>query len=320
MVVNSGKNIIARALLFLFVILLAVSGCGDSSESLSGSGRDQIFDRIDQDGDGVALRSDYEMALSLADRTKIVASYPGGNLTIEAVLVSLTDSPPSGLVDSENPTNEMFLARLTSMLRLRLAAVVIDDAGFDIDFDVDDESLNAQVQAHISGGFEAWAQNQALASDPRLVKFATPHCITLIATETETEAKVARDRIEAGESAQVVASEVNAQAATRWPNGDLGCADLLTWANTFGESAAPLGEMKTGDISEVVSMASDFSATGRLWMIFNVRELKVEDANPKLLGPFAQGVLADLVVEYDVMVEPRVGVWDSIGLSVAPSQ
>lgn len=320
MVVNSGKNIVARALLFLFVILLAVSGCGDSSESLSGSGRDQIFDRIDQDGDGVALRSDYEMALSLADRTKIVASYPGGNLTIEAVLVSLTDSPPSGLVDSENPTNEMFLARLTSMLRLRLAAVVIDDAGFDIDFDVDDESLNAQVQAHISGGFEAWAQNQALASDPRLVKFATPHCITLIATETETEAKVARDRIEAGESAQVVASEVNAQAATRWPNGDLGCADLLTWANTFGESAAPLGEMKTGDISEVVSMASDFSATGRLWMIFNVRELKVEDANPKLLGPFAQGVLADLVVEYDVMVEPRVGVWDSIGLSVAPSQ
>jgi len=319
-VVNKGKNIVARALLFLFVILLAVSGCGDSSESLSGSGRDQIFDRIDQDGDGVALRSDYEMALSLADRTKIVASYPGGNLTIEAVLVSLTDSPPSRLVDPENPTNEMFLARLTSMLRLRLAAVVIDDAGFDIDFDVDDESLNAQVQTHISGGFEAWAQNQALESDPRLAKFATPHCITLIATETETEAKVARDRVEAGESAQVVASEVNAQAATRWPNGDLGCADLLTWANTFGESAAPLGEMKTGDISEVVSMASDFSATGRLWMIFNVRELKVEDANPKLLGPFAQGVLADLVVEYDVMVEPRVGVWDSIGLSVVPSQ
>ncbi len=301
-------------------MLLAASGCGDSSESLSGSGRDQIFDRIDQDGDGVALRSDYEMALSLADRTKIVASYPGGNLTIEAVLVSLTDSPPSRLVDPENPTNEMFLARLTSMLRLRLAAVVIDDAGFDIDFDVDDESLNAQVQAHISGGFEAWAQSQALASDPRLAKFATPHCITLIATETETEARVARDRIEAGESAQVVASEVNAQAATRWPNGDLGCADLLTWANTFGESAAPLGEMKTGDISEVVSMPSDFSSTGRLWMIFNVRELKVEDANPKLLGPFAQGVLADLVVEYDVMVEPRVGVWDSIGLSVVPSQ
>ncbi len=320
MVVNSGKNMIARALLFLFVILLAVSGCGDSSESVGRSDRDQIFDRIDQDGDGVALRSDYEMALSLADRTKIVASYPGGNLTIEAVLASLTDSPPSRLVDPENPTNEMFLARLTSMLRLRLAAVVIDDAGFDIDFDVDDESLNAQVQAHISGGFEAWAQNQALASDPRLSKFATPHCITLIATETETEAKVARDRIEAGESAQVVASEVNAQAATRWPNGDLGCADLLTWANTFGESAAPLGEMKTGDISEVVSMASDFSATGRLWMIFNVRELKVEEANPKLLGPFAQGVLADLVVEYDVMVEPRVGVWDSIGLSVVPSQ
>jgi len=309
-----------RALVSFFAVLLTLPGCGDSSESLSGSARDEIFDRIDQDGDGIALRSDYEMALSLADRTKVVASYPGGDLTIEAVLASLAESPPSRLVDPDKPSNEMFLARLTSMLRLRLAAVVIDGAGFDIDFDVDDESLNAQVQEHISGGFEAWAQEQALLADPRLEKFATPHCITLIATETETEAKVARERLEAGESAQVVASEVNAQGASRWPNGDVGCADLLTWANTFGESAAPLGEMKAGQISEIVSMPSDFSATGRLWMIFNVRELKSEDANPTLLGPFAQRVLADLVVEYEVIVEAQVGVWDSVGLSVAPSQ
>ena len=319
MVVNSGKNIKGAVLLSAFVLLITLSGCSDNPGSVTGSSRDEIFDRIDQDGDGVALRSDYEMALSLTDRTKVIASYPGGEVSVGSVLVSLAESPPSRLPDPANPTNEIFLARLTSMLRLRLAAVAINDAGFGIDFEVDDENLNSQVQEHISGGFEEWAQAHALAADPRLEKFATPHCITLIATETEAETTIAKKRLEAGESASVVASEVNARGATRWPNGDVGCADLLTWANTFGESAAPLGEMEAGDISEIVSMPSDFSATGRLWLIFYVRELRNEEANPAALGPFAQQVLADLVVGYDVAVDPRLGSWDSDGLSVAPS-
>jgi len=318
-VVNSGKNIKGAVLLSAFVLLITLSGCSDNPGSVTGSSRDEIFDRIDQDGDGVALRSDYEMALSLTDRTKVIASYPGGEVSVGSVLVSLAESPPSRLPDPANPTNEIFLARLTSMLRLRLAAVAINDAGFGIDFEVDDENLNSQVQEHISGGFEEWAQAHALAADPRLEKFATPHCITLIATETEAETTIAKKRLEAGESASVVASEVNARGATRWPNGDVGCADLLTWANTFGESAAPLGEMEAGDISEIVSMPSDFSATGRLWLIFYVRELRNEEANPAALGPFAQQVLADLVVGYDVAVDPRLGSWDSDGLSVAPS-
>ena len=319
MVVNSGKNLKGAVLLSAFVLLITLSGCSDNPGSVTGSSRDEIFDRIDQDGDGVALRSDYEMALSLTDRTKVIASYPGGEVSVGSVLVSLAESPPSRLPDPANPTNEIFLARLTSMLRLRLAAVAINDAGFGIDFEVDDENLNSQVQEHISGGFEEWAQAHALAADPRLEKFATPHCITLIATETEAETTIAKKRLEAGESASVVASEVNARGATRWPNGDVGCADLLTWANTFGESAAPLGEMEAGDISEIVSMPSDFSATGRLWLIFYVRELRNEEANPAALGPFAQQVLADLVVGYDVAVDPRLGSWDSDGLSVAPS-
>ncbi|HJL99703.1 MAG: hypothetical protein QF696_01940 [Acidimicrobiales bacterium] len=320
MTVNRGKNLKGTALLAAFALLITLSGCGDNPGSVTGSSRDEIFDRIDQDGDGVALRSDYEMALSLTDRTRVIASYPRGELTIGSVLVSLAESRPSRLLDPDNPPNEIFVARLTSMLRLRLAAIAINDAGFDIDFEVDDENLNSQVQEHISGEFEQWAQQYALAEDPRLEKFATPHCITLIATETETETEVAKKRLEAGESASVVASEVNAQGATRWPNGDVGCADLLTWANTFGESAAPLGEMEAGDISEIVSMSSDFSATGRLWLVFYVRELRNEEANPATLGPFSQRVLADLVVGYDVAVDPQVGNWDSDGLSVAPSE
>ena len=66
-------------------------------------------------------------------------------------------------------------------------------------------------------------------------------------------------------------------------------------------------------------MPSDFSVTGRLWLIFYVRELRNEEANPAALGPFAQQVLADLVVGYDVAVDPRLGSWDSDGLSVAPN-
>ena len=150
MVVNSGKNLKGAVLLSAFVLLITLSGCGDDPGSVTGSSRDEIFDRIDQDGDGVALRSDYEMALSLTDRTKVIASYPGGEVSVGSVLVSLAESPPSRLPDPANPTKEIFLARLTSMLRLRLAAVAINDAGFGIDFGVDDENLNSQVQEHIS--------------------------------------------------------------------------------------------------------------------------------------------------------------------------
>ena len=64
--------------------------------------------------------------------------------------LKVEDSPPSNLVDPENPSVEAFRARLTSMLRLRLAAVAINEAGFNID-DVDDETLNSQVQAHPVG-------------------------------------------------------------------------------------------------------------------------------------------------------------------------
>jgi hypothetical protein len=202
------------------------------------------------------------------------------------------------------------------MLRLRLAAVAIDEAGFNIDFDVDDELLNSQVQTHLSGGFEDWAQEEAVKADPRLEKFATPHCVTVIATGTETEARAAKLRLESGDSAAVVASEVNLAGTTPSPNGDVGCADLLTWANAFGDTAAPLADMNAGDISDVVSMASDYSPTGRLWMIFYVRELRHEEKNLALLGPFAQGILADLVVNYDVVIDDGIGAWDAAGLSV----
>tara|TARA_B100000700_G_scaffold28422_1_gene27116 strand:+ start:17493 stop:18407 length:915 start_codon:yes stop_codon:yes gene_type:complete len=300
------------------MILLAalVTGCGSGAEQTEMLDRDEIFDRIDQDGDGIALRADYETVLTLSDRSKVIAVYPGGHINIETVIESLKDSPPSNLVDSENPSVEVFRARLTSMLRLRLAAVVIDEAGFKIDFDVDDELLNSQVQTHLSGGFEDWAQEEAVKADPRLDKFATPHCVTVIATGTETEARVARERLESGDPAAVVASEVNLAGTTPSPNGDVGCADLLTWSNAFGDTAAPLGEMNAGDISDVVSMASDYSPTGRLWIIFHVRELLHEEKNLALLGPFAQGVLADLVLNYDVAIDDGIGTWDAAGLSV----
>ncbi len=316
MTLNWFKNLKVPSTALAVLLVALVAGCSSSAEQVEVLDRDEIFDRIDQDGDGIALRADYETLLTLSDRTKVIAFYPGGNVSIETVLESLRDSPPSNLVEPENPSVEVFRARLTSMLRLRLAAVAIDEAGFNIDFDVDDELLNSQVQTHLSGGFEDWAQEEAVKADPRLEKFATPHCVTVIATGTETEARAAKLRLESGDSAAVVASEVNLAGTTPSPNGDVGCADLLTWANAFGDTAAPLGDMNAGDISDVVSMASDYSPTGRLWMIFYVRELRHEEKNLALLGPFAQGILADLVVNYDVVIDDGIGAWDAAGLSV----
>ena len=316
MTLNWFKNLKVPSTALAVLLVALVAGCSSSAEQVEVLDRDEIFDRIDQDGDGIALRADYETLLTLSDRTKVIAFYPGGNVSIETVFESLTDSPPSNLVDPENPSVEVFRARLTSMLRLRLAAVAIDEAGFNIDFDVDDEILNSQVQTHLSGGLEDGAQEEAVKADPRLEKGATPHCVTVIATGTETEASAAKRRLESGDSAAVVASEVNLAGTTPSPNGDVGCADLLTWANAFGDTAAPLGDMNAGDISDVVSMASDYSPTGRLWMIFYVRELRHEEKNLALLGPFAQGILADLVVNYEVVIDDGIGAWDAAGLSV----
>nr|MCS5687369.1 hypothetical protein [Acidimicrobiales bacterium] len=139
---------------------MTVAACGSPSNSEDELSRDEIFDRIDQDDDGVALRSDYQTAIALTDPAKVVASHPQGDITVEEVLASLADSPPSGLIDPANPRNELFTARLTSMLRLRLAAVAIYDAGFAVEFEVDDERLNSQVQAHLAGGFEDWAREK----------------------------------------------------------------------------------------------------------------------------------------------------------------
>lgn len=308
------------AITSICLLALSVAACSDSPNPEDGLSRDEIFDQIDQDNDGVALRSDYLMTVTLMDPTKVVASHSQGDVTVKAVLDSLEASPPSGLTDPANPSTRLFAARLTSMLRLRLAAVAIEGAGFAIEFEVDDEQLNSQVQAHLTGGFEDWAREQAFQADPRLEKFSTPHCVTLIAVATEAVANIARERLIAGEPASVVASQLNAPGITTAVNGDVGCADLLTWANTFGENAAPLGEMSVGEASEVVSMPSEYSPTGRLWLVLFLRELQEDQKDPTALGPFAQQVLADLVTEYPVTVDPSVGTWDSTALSIAPAQ
>ena len=173
------------AITSICLLALSVAACSDSPNLEDGLSRDEIFDQIDQDNDGVALRSDYLMTVTLMDPTKVVASHPQGDLTVEAVLDSLEASPPSGLTDPANPSTRLFAARLTSMLRLRLAAAAIEGAGFAIEFEVDDEQLNSQVQAHLTGGFEDWARERAFQADPRLEKFSTPHCVTLIAVASE---------------------------------------------------------------------------------------------------------------------------------------
>ena len=74
---------------------MTVAACGSPSNSEDELSRDEIFDRIDQDDDGVVLRSDYQTAIALTDPAKVVASHPQGDITVEEVLASLADSPTS---------------------------------------------------------------------------------------------------------------------------------------------------------------------------------------------------------------------------------
>ena len=112
-------------LLLLFTVLFVValiSGCGSASK---GYDRDQVFKSVDQDDDGIALRSDFELAVALTEPSSVAATYPGGEVTVEAVLRSLEESPPSRLVDPSFLALVFFMASLTSLLCVGFAAVEI---------------------------------------------------------------------------------------------------------------------------------------------------------------------------------------------------
>jgi hypothetical protein len=226
--------------------------------------------------------------------------------------------PSSTSSRNDTPDPSVVVARLTSMLRLRLSAIALVELGFDLDLAQNDVEINEAVQGHMEGDFEVYARDKAFAEDPRLVKFATPHCITVLGLGSENDSEIAIERILSGEDPYLVADEVNLPTISA-PGGEMGCANLLDWAENLGEMAAPLSELGVGEFSKPSLTYSQFSDTGELWISLYVSEIKSAEIDKDQLGPFGNELLASEVVKRasSVQVDSAIGTWSSATVSIS---
>lgn len=305
-----------------FCVLGFNIGCsnldGIESSATLNADRDEIFNRVDVDSDGVIDRSDLELAATFSNLELVGARYPGGLITIGEVIASLDEMPSSTSSRSDTLDPSVVVARLTSMLRLRLSAIALVELGFDLDLAQNDVEINEAVQSHMEGAFEVYARDKAFAEDPRLVKFATPHCITVLGLDSENDSEIAIGRILSGEDPYLVADEVNLPTISA-PGGEMGCANLLDWAENLGEMAAPLSELGAGEFSKPSLTYSQFSDTGELWISLYVSEIKSAEIDKEQLGPFGNELLASEVVKRasSVQIDPAIGTWSSATVSIS---
>ncbi|MDG2113470.1 MAG: hypothetical protein P8N02_12750 [Actinomycetota bacterium] len=304
----------------VFVLLLSSCSSGGGAVGTTADGeditRDDIFDEIDGDDDGVVTREEFDSGLLAADRSAIIAVFPGGSLTMDEVLSSIEESPPSTLSPGEEPDLSVIVGRLTLMLRLRISAIALTDLGFEVSLDGTDEEIAARVNETVSGPFEQHAMEQVIAERPEVIKIAAPHCLSLIAVPTEAEALDAIARIEGGESTFDVAVEVNFENTTE-EGGGLGCNDVLTWQQNIGPTAESLGELEEGEMSEPQPVPVAASETGELWVFIHVDEVLLELSDPSTLGPFAGAPITDQMQTYLVEIDPVLGTWNSEGLAIS---
>lgn len=248
------------------------------------------------------------------DRSAVAAEFPGGQLTVAQVRDSLADSPPQTMGDPQNPTHEEFVARLTSMLQLRLAAVALEELGFPVDIDASDDDINAQVQGHLEGPFEEFAQQRSIADDPTIERLATPHCVSALAVASEADATAASQRVRAGEALSEVAAAVNLPNLTQ-SGGAIGCG-LPLELGFSNEMVLALLDIAPGELTEPVVLSSADSPTGELWVVLHLDSLSTDAIDLSAIGPFAGHVLTQVMFTYEVGIDPALGTWDTDSLRV----
>lgn len=314
----------ARRLVGLAVALVAgllVASCSQSGQPVSTlDGRDltreELFDTLDEDGDGVIARADLPFDLLEAPADHVLAEADRWAVTVADVRQSLEEAPPSQLVPGESPELSIVVSRVTSMARLRLTAAALTDFGFPVSFDQSDEEMGLAASALIEGAFEQFAAARILEERPEIVKIASPHCLIILALPTEEELADAVARVEAGETASAVATEVNVEGTTTDPGGSLGCQVVLDWNSLLGELARELGELPEGGFTEPQSVESAASDTGVLWFAFYLDEVLLDESDPATLGPFASNILTPALQDFDVYVDPVLGQWNSESVSI----
>lgn len=301
--------------------------------------RDAIFDAIDVDDDGVVPRDDYEAELAArqarerqaeldrafgvlaSERATVVANAAGVGLSFEVsvdeVLQSLVDFPPSQLDDPANPDRSWFTERLENMVELRLVAVALTDLGFAVDLDVSDVDVNQQViDIFDAGDFHAFARDRIFDDNPELVAQLSSRCISVLLADTEADARAATNRVLGGEDFGAVAAEVGVISANADGTASLGCASATEWAQRVGEFAATFTQLGAGELGEPYRIETAAVDSGVLWAVAQVDDVLPPDDNPDDLTRFGQMLLLTEIRSYDVVVEPRLGTWDPETLSI----
>jgi hypothetical protein len=270
-------------------------------------------ERAERDAARAAQEAAYQALL--ADAAAEAASFPGGQLLIGDVRANIVDAPVTLMDDPKNPTHEEFVSRLTSMIQLRLAGVALDELGFPVDISLTDAEINAQVQAHLEGPFEEFAQQRAIEDDPSIERLATPHCVSALAVPSEADALAASERVQAGEPLGDVAAGVNLPGLTE-VDGTIGCGQPFDLFGG-GELALALLDLEPGDLSAPLLLPSAASPTGELWVVLRLDSLSTDATDLSSIGPFAGHVLTEAMSNYEVIVAPALGEWNAGNLRVS---
>ena len=343
---------IRRAVL-LAALVLASYACSDDGNVVTiETGLDpELVEAADTDGDGVVSRDAVEAAereaqveaeeaaqeaqleaeraerdaaravqeaayrALLSDGTAVAASFPGGQVLVGDVLANIVESPVTLMDDPENPTHEEYVSRLTSMVQLRLAGVALNGLGFTVDIGLPDAEINGQVQAHLEGPFEEFAQQRAVEEDPSIERLATPHCVSALAVTSEADAHAAAGRVQGGEPLGDVAAAVNLPGLTA-VDGTIGC-DQPFGLFGGGELALALLDLEPGELSDPLTLPSAASPTGELWVVLHLDSLRTDATDLSSIGPFAGHVLTEIMSSYEVDVAPELGDWIAGNLRIS---
>lgn len=297
----------------------AVAAAADAAESEA-----QRAEREAQEAELAAARAaerearEAEYRAFVADGAAVAASFDGGQLLVGDVSANIVDSPISLMDDPENPTHEEFVARLTSMIQLRLAAIALDGFGFAVDIGAPDDEINAQVQAHLEGPFEEFAQQRSIEEDPSIERLATPHCVSALAVSSEAAVSAAAERVQGGEAFGEVAAAVNLAGLTD-VDGSVGCGQPFDLFGG-GELALALLDLSPGEMSQPLMLPSAASETGELWVVLHLDSLNTDEADLSSIGPFAGHLLTEAMSGYEVTVAPVLGEWSPASLRVSMPQ